>query len=166
MDVLALLESLAQEVEILSSDKKITTSINMPQAFALMGNEIDLHSAFINLLTNAIKYSPAESHIDIIGEQLPTGEARIIFQDHGIGIDPAFIPRLTERFYRVDASRATSSGGTGLGLAIVKHVLLHHQAQLIIESEPNVGSRFICEFPKSRTLTMPAAADSEKLSSG
>ena len=70
-------------------------------------------------------------------------------QDNGIGIEPQHIPRLTERFYRVDAARSTATGGTGLGLAIVKHVLLQHKAILNISSKSNVGSTFTCVFPKS-----------------
>ncbi len=70
--------------------------------------------------------------------------------DNGIGIDAIHIPRLTERFYRVDASRSINTGGTGLGLAIVKHVLLRHDATLFIESQPGKGSTFFCTFPANR----------------
>jgi two-component system phosphate regulon sensor histidine kinase PhoR len=70
--------------------------------------------------------------------------------DDGIGIDPVHIPRLTERFYRVDRGRSRETGGTGLGLAIVKHVTTRHQGELVIESEPGRGSRFVLRFPPSR----------------
>lgn len=146
------LTGLVDEVEILSLEKNISINIFVEAPFSILGNKADLHSAFLNLLTNAIKYSPKNSHIDIKGLLFDDGQAQIQFVDHGIGIDPAFIPRLTERFFRVDASRATASGGTGLGLAIVKHVMLHHQATLIIESEQGTGSQFICAFPKERIL--------------
>ena len=71
-------------------------------------------------------------------------------KDNGVGIDPVHIPRLTERFYRVDKSRSQSTGGTGLGLAIVKHVLLRHDGQISISSHPGKGSSFVCHFPKER----------------
>jgi two-component system phosphate regulon sensor histidine kinase PhoR len=77
--------------------------------------------------------------------------------DNGIGIDPAHIPRLTERFYRPDNSRYLATGGTGLGLAIVKHVMKRHNGQLQIESEPGKGSTFICHFPGERLVSKPTA---------
>jgi two-component system phosphate regulon sensor histidine kinase PhoR len=79
-------------------------------------------------------------------------------EDTGEGIDPKYIPRLTERFFRVDKGRSREQGGTGLGLAIVKHVLARHGAELIITSEPGQGSQFRCHFPADRIIETPPAA--------
>lgn len=87
----------------------------------------------------------------------PEGQAVVSVSDNGIGIDKKDLPRLTERFYRVDKSRSRNTGGTGLGLAIVKHVLLHHNAQMKIESELGKGSTFTVVFPAERVSTKAAA---------
>ena len=115
----------------------------------LRGAEPELVSAFANLVTNAVRYTPAGGTIRIVWQALGQG-AEFAVEDTGIGIAPEHIPRLTERFYRVDRGRPRDSGGTGLGLAIVKHSLNRHQAQLDITSTPGVGSRFAARFPASR----------------
>ena len=89
---------------------------------------------------------------------MPNGSACIEVDDDGEGIDPVHIPRLTERFYRVDKGRSTATGGTGLGLAIVKHVLLRHDALLQIESRPGEGALFRCVFPSSRVVKSESAS--------
>ena len=117
----------------------------------LLGEPAQLHSAFANLLDNAAKYTPAGGTITVrwwSNEQ--GGHFSVI--DTGIGIAPEHLPRLTERFYRVDAGRSRASGGSGLGLAIVKHVLQRHGASLQIESEEGRGSTFSCHFPPARLL--------------
>jgi two-component system phosphate regulon sensor histidine kinase PhoR len=111
-----------------------------------LGNEKELHSAFSNLVTNAIKYTPNDGKVSVLLWQ-DEKHFYVSVSDNGPGIDAMHIPRLTERFYRVDASRNSSTGGTGLGLAIVKHVLMRHEAELKITSEPGKGSVFICVFP-------------------
>lgn len=115
----------------------------------IYGNYNELYSAFSNLITNAIKYSPKGGDILV---QWQNTELNGIFSvsDQGLGIDPRFIPRLTERFFRVDKGRGSATGGTGLGLAIVKHVLLHHDSKLQITSELGKGSTFTCQFPIAR----------------
>jgi two-component system phosphate regulon sensor histidine kinase PhoR len=115
----------------------------------LRGSEPELISAFGNLVANAVRYTPAGGTIRIIWHATPQG-AEFAVQDTGIGIDPKHIPRLTERFYRVDRGRSRDAGGTGLGLAIVKHSLNRHQALLDIKSTPGTGSRFAAKFPASR----------------
>jgi two-component system phosphate regulon sensor histidine kinase PhoR len=95
---------------------------------------------------NAARYVDEQGDISIRWYSDGT-HARLAVKDNGIGIDAYHIPRLTERFYRVDSSRSIDTGGTGLGLAIVKHVLLRHQAELQIESQPGEGSTFSCVFP-------------------
>jgi two-component system phosphate regulon sensor histidine kinase PhoR len=115
----------------------------------LMGDEPEIHSAFSNLVDNAAKYTPAEGSIEMRWWVDDEG-AHFSVSDTGMGIPPEHIPRLTERFYRVDAGRARSTGGSGLGLAIVKHVLQRHGAELEVQSTLGSGSRFICHFPLSR----------------
>ncbi len=116
----------------------------------IAGSSTELHSAMFNLIGNAIRYTPAEKSIDVRWHLLPDGSAVFSVKDHGPGIAPEHIPRLTERFYRVDRSRSRETGGTGLGLAIVKHVAQRHGAELGIESVPGHGSRFWITFPPQR----------------
>lgn len=135
---------------ILSHQHTITVHIS-DKAY-LYGSYKELYSAFSNLIVNAIKYSPEGGDITITWT---SDELNGIFsvKDTGIGIDPKYIPRLTERFFRVDKGRGSKTGGTGLGLAIVKHVLLHHDAKLHIHSHPEAGSTFACHFPANRVRT-------------
>ena len=114
-----------------------------------MGNEKELRSAFSNLIFNAVRYSGNGGHISVDGHA--RGDQYVIsVKDTGIGIDAKHIPRLTERFYRVDEGRSLETGGTGLGLAIVKHALIRHGASLRISSEIGKGSEFSCCFPNKR----------------
>ena len=115
----------------------------------LLGEEAQIHSAFTNLLENAAKYTPAGGVITMRWWSDAQG-GHFSVTDTGIGIAPEHIPRLTERFYRVDAGRSRNSGGSGLGLAIVKHVLQRHGGSLQIDSEEGRGSTFSCHFPLSR----------------
>ena len=120
------------------------------QAGDLAGASAELHSAFSNLLANAMRYTPAGGQIDVRWQLLPDGSARFAVKDSGPGIDEKHVSRLTERFYRVDRSRSRETGGTGLGLAIVKHVLQRHGATLDIASTPGKGSVFSVTFPANR----------------
>ncbi len=128
----------------------------------IAGSQSELHSALSNLVSNAIRYTPAGGLIEVRWQRLPDGRGEFSVEDSGPGIAPEHIPRLTERFYRVDRSRSRETGGTGLGLAIVKHVLQRHGAELRIASTPGVGSRFAVVFPASRlrfpTGTAPVSA--------
>ena len=112
----------------------------------MTGIATDLESAFRNLISNAIKYTPKGGEITVTWHSAPNGP-ELSVRDTGIGIPRRDIPRLTERFYRVGSDRARKTGGSGLGLAIVKHVLNAHQAALLIESELGTGSTFTCSFP-------------------
>jgi len=116
---------------------------------ALIGNRSDLESAFRNLIVNAMKYTPEGGRVSVSWRNSESGPALAVV-DTGIGIPKREIPRLTERFYRVSSDRGRKSGGTGLGLAIVKHVMSAHDAQLEIQSDYGVGSRFTCRFPLRR----------------
>ena len=102
----------------------------------------------INLITNAVRYTPDGESINVRWKLNSNGDAVFSVQDTGLGIAPQDIPRLTERFYRVDKSRSRASGGTGLGLAITKHIVHRHNAQLKIESTLSKGSTFSIIFPK------------------
>lgn len=119
-------------------------------AFALAGAEAELRSAMSNLITNAVRYTPPGGRIDVAWRQLPDGSAEFAVTDTGPGIAPEHLPRLSERFYRVDRSRARESGGTGLGLAITKHVAQRHGGELRISSQLGQGSRFALVLPASR----------------
>jgi two-component system phosphate regulon sensor histidine kinase PhoR len=116
----------------------------------LLGEEREIHSAFSNLVSNAIRYTPEVGSIRVSWGVNEYGQGEFSVADSGPGIASEHLPRLTERFYRVDRSRSRDTGGTGLGLAIVKHIASRHQAQLIIESVPGRGSTFTLRFPKER----------------
>ena len=117
----------------------------------LLGSEVELASALGNLVSNAIRYTPEGGSITLSWRVNPQG-AEFAVEDTGIGIEAKHIPRLTERFYRVDRSRSRETGGTGLGLAIVKHALSRHQATLDVQSTPGKGSRFAACFPLNRVV--------------
>lgn len=145
VDVPAMLEMIREDAMVLSGGRhEISTEIE--HALWLRGNREELMSAFSNLVYNAVKYTPQGGSIAIRWYADEMG-AHLEVIDTGEGIPPQHIPRLTERFYRVDVGRSRDSGGTGLGLAIVKHVLNRHQASLHIESELEKGSTFRCDFP-------------------
>jgi len=115
----------------------------------LLGDEPEIHSAFSNLVDNAAKYTGADGALEIRWSVDEDG-GHFAVSDTGIGIPPEHIPRLTERFYRVDAGRSRATGGSGLGLAIVKHVLQRHGATLEVQSTLGAGSTFTCHFPPER----------------
>ena len=122
----------------------------------LLGDYNELYSAFANLVFNAIQYTPDGGDIWLRWRHTDGG-ALLEVEDTGIGVEEHHLPRLTERFYRVDKARSREVGGTGLGLAIVKHVLMRHDATLDIRSQLDVGSTFICRFPASRLETVETA---------
>jgi len=157
LDVPALLQAVLTEAEgINQGAHRIDSRI---EPVWLLANREEVRSAFTNLVTNAIRYTPAGGDIAVtwgIEEAEPTLRVR----DNGDGIAPEHLPRLTERFYRVDRGRSRSSGGTGLGLAIVKHVLQRHQGRLDIASEVGRGSTFSCVFPATR-LARPSGTTAQ-----
>lgn len=151
VDIQPMLTAILDEARAFSGDKHQHLTLDCSEHAQLKGSEKELHSAFSNLVFNAVKYTPAGGEINIRYTVNKEG-AYFAVTDNGIGIEPRHIPRLTERFYRVDASRNSATGGTGLGLAIVKHVLLRHDAQLAIQSKPDQGSTFTCKFPRARVV--------------
>jgi two-component system phosphate regulon sensor histidine kinase PhoR len=151
-----------QDAHDLSSvlwDSAHALHFEMDADLEIAGAVSELHSALFNLIGNAIRYSPPDKPIEVCFRALPNGGALFSVTDHGAGIAPEHIPRLTERFYRVDRSRSRETGGTGLGLAIVKHVAQRHGAELSIESTPGKGSCFAIRFagPRVRLAPVPKA---------
>ncbi len=144
IDVQMMLRHIWQEAQALSNGRhQISLELDGPD---IQGSVDEIRSAFSNLVTNAVRYTPEHGEIKLMWQNSAQGP-RFVVQDNGIGISQEHISRLTERFYRVDKSRSRETQGTGLGLAIVKHVLIRHDAQLLIESTVNVGSKFCVQFP-------------------
>ncbi|HEX5464055.1 MAG TPA: phosphate regulon sensor histidine kinase PhoR [Burkholderiales bacterium] len=152
VDVARLLQTVHDEALTLSAGQHRITLAIAPGA-VLRGAEAELHSAFGNLMSNAIRYTPAGGSIEL-GWRIAEGSGVFSVTDSGIGIHSRHIARLTERFYRVDRSRSRATGGTGLGLAIVKHVIMRHQANLDVVSEPGKGSCFSVRFPANRVIVV------------
>jgi len=150
VDTKKLLNEIYQDGKLLSGDRH-PLQIEISSTANLLGNRDELHSAFGNLLSNAIRYTPEGGAIWLRWFERE-GQPVFSVQDSGIGIATQHIPRLTERFYRVDRSRSRETGGTGLGLAIVKHIAMRHQAKLDITSEEAKGSTFSLVFPAKRLL--------------
>ena len=152
VEVPVLLRALHHEGQSLSGGQH-ALRLELESDCNLLGNTAELRSAFGNLVSNAIRYTPQGGAI-VLRWQERDGQPVFSVQDSGLGIAPQHIPRLTERFYRVDHSRSRETGGTGLGLAIVKHVANRHQAQLNIASEEGKGSTFSIVFPAKRRLPL------------
>jgi two-component system phosphate regulon sensor histidine kinase PhoR len=140
----------AEEPALVLSNRRHDFSFaeNVPDSIA--GIERELAGALINLVLNAVHYTPEGGHIAVTWHVLPNGDGILAVKDDGIGISRDDVPRLTERFYRVDRSRSRETGGTGLGLSIVKHVQSRHNGALRIDSEPGKGSTFSLVYPAKR----------------
>lgn len=149
VDVPALLSGLREQAQILSGNARHRIVLEAQPDIKLLGSREELHSAFMNLINNAVRYTPPEGEIRLRWFLDDEG-AKFSVTDTGEGIAPEHIPHLTERFYRVDSARSRASGGTGLGLSIVKHVLLRHGAHLDVQSDIGGGSVFTCIFAKNR----------------
>lgn len=152
VDIPQLLESCRQAFEGHRNVAEVT--IDAKSTAELRANQAEIETVIVNLLSNAIRYTPEDGSITMTW-QSDDGGADLIVTDTGEGIDPEYIPRLTERFFRVDKSRGRDDGGIGLGLAIVKHVLARHDAELIVTSESGEGSEFRCHFPAERVVIEP-----------
>jgi two-component system, OmpR family, phosphate regulon sensor histidine kinase PhoR len=153
VDLPEMVRSLSRDAQALSGGRH-RFSLRVENEDGVRGSAEELRSALSNLISNAVRYTPESGEIEVSWSRR---DSELVFavRDTGIGIEPHHIPRLTERFYRVDRSRSRASGGTGLGLAIVKHVLSRHQARLEIESEPGTGSTFSVVFPAVRAMMHP-----------
>ena len=155
VDVVALCESAKQAFEGHANIADIV--INADSKARLLGSAAEVETVIVNLLSNAARFTSTDGQITLSWRSNHDG-ADLVVADTGEGIDPEFIPRLTERFFRIDKGRSRADGGTGLGLAIVKHVLARHDAELIISSEPGEGSEFRCHFPADRVVVSPPIA--------
>jgi len=152
VDLPQMLDGILVDAEILSADEAHVFVREIDKSLLLRAIPREIYSALSNLVFNAVKYTPARGRITVRWYQRGDGASVFEVEDTGIGIDHKHIPRLTERFYRVDVGRSRARGGTGLGLAIVKHVLIRHDAPLHIESEPGKGSLFRVTFPVTLSL--------------
>lgn len=136
-------KDVTDELEQMAESKSVTLYQNIPTNLPhILGDRARITQVMINLIDNAIKYSNKNGSVEIVARLLPAELVKVTIADDGIGIKPQHVPRLTERFYRVDKSRSREQGGTGLGLAIVKHILGAHKAEMVIDSKPNQGSTF------------------------
>lgn len=142
------------EAQMHDRDEPQVLHFEVPEGIQILGVAKELHSAISNLVNNAVRYTPAGGLITALWTLLPDQRIQFSVVDTGPGIASEHLPRLTERFYRVDRSRSRESGGTGLGLAIAKHVMQRHGGELKIESELGKGSRFTLIFPASRVVTV------------
>ena len=152
-----LLARIAADAQALSNGRH-TLVCERQTGVELAGVETEVLSSIANLMSNAVRYTPEGGRIELQWRWLPDHGGEISVIDNGPGIAREHLPRLTERFYRVDGSRSRDTGGTGLGLSIVKHVVQRHGGELRIESEPNKGSKFKLLFPAARIRLVDASA--------
>jgi two-component system phosphate regulon sensor histidine kinase PhoR len=157
IDVSAMAAMLRKDVLARPSHPR-QVEVSIDSTDLLIGDEAMIQSAFSNLVDNAAKYTPADGSVFIRWTTDADG-GHFSVRDTGPGIPPEHLPRLTERFYRVDPGRSRETGGSGLGLAIVKHALHRHGAHLQIESVEGRGSTFTCHFPRERLFQQRAAAN-------
>jgi two-component system phosphate regulon sensor histidine kinase PhoR len=150
IDLDELVDQVKVESEGLSQGRHQLTWSGELAGIELAGNASELRSAMANLMTNAVRYTPEQGQISFAVQTRRDGRLQVEVRDTGIGIAPEHLPRLTERFYRVDGSRSRATGGTGLGLAIVKHVVQRHGGELQIRSELGHGSTFSIVLPAAR----------------
>jgi two-component system phosphate regulon sensor histidine kinase PhoR len=147
-----LLQKIVEQARALADQKgDYDINLEVDSELCLLGEEHQLQSAFSNLIFNAVIHTPPKTRIEVSWKR-EGHEAYLRIADTGPGIEQKHIPRLTERFYRVDKARSRQSGGTGLGLAIVKHIIARHDGELRISSQPGVGSQFVCAFPEEVLL--------------
>jgi two-component system phosphate regulon sensor histidine kinase PhoR len=156
-DVVPLLHAACADAKALSKGRH-RIALDIGDAARVLGSRDELASALGNLVSNAVRYTPGDGSISLAWRVEPGGDGVFSVTDTGIGIPVENLPRLTERFYRVDRGRSRATGGTGLGLAIVKHVLIRHQAELAITSERGRGSTFTVRLPAKRIERVDAAA--------
>jgi two-component system phosphate regulon sensor histidine kinase PhoR len=155
--LLVLVEEVIESLEPAAATKGVILRHQVPHDLPpVQGDRERIRQVLINLSDNAIKYNNPGGHVELVARLLPSGAVKVSVVDDGIGVAPEHIPRLTERFYRVDKSRSRVQGGTGLGLAIVKHILGAHQQQLVVESSPGRGSTFGFTLP---TVAAPVEAE-------
>ena len=139
--------SVLASIELERARGEFGVTIDIGEELTLVADPKRVEQVLMNLLSNAFRYSKKGTQVWVRAKRTPSGEVELQVQDEGPGIAPEHLPRLFERFYRVDADRSRASGGTGLGLAIVKHILLAHRGSVSVQSEVGKGTTFICRFP-------------------
>jgi two-component system phosphate regulon sensor histidine kinase PhoR len=158
VDLVPIVRQVVDGLETLARDRGVAVRVEAADVLAVPGDRDELVRIFENLIENALKYGATGKRVDIAvaNGQSPEGvpEARVSVRDYGPGIAPEHLPRLTERFYRVDVRESRAQGGTGLGLALVKHILNRHRGRLSIESKPGAGATFTVYLP---IMPLPAA---------
>jgi two-component system phosphate regulon sensor histidine kinase PhoR len=160
VDIVPIIRQVADGLEPLARERQVVVEIDLPEGpVAIAGDREELLRVFENLIENALKYGASGGRIVVSLTLAPSSEGapevRVMVRDFGPGIAPEHLPRLTERFYRVDVGDSRAQGGTGLGLSLVKHILNRHRARLVIESVPKNGAAFTACFPQPRP---PAAS--------
>ena len=150
--LIQLLSEIVNDARQIFAQQDHQFSLSCDENIKFIGDRGELYSAIANLVSNAAKYTPYQGKINIL-IRLSEDFLEAHVEDNGPGIEAQHLPRLTERFYRVDVSRSSETGGTGLGLAIVKHIVNRHDGELTVSSEVGKGSCFTCRFPLSRVKT-------------
>jgi two-component system phosphate regulon sensor histidine kinase PhoR len=155
VDLVPIVRQVVDSLETLARDRNVAVNVEAANALIVLGDRDELVRIFENLVENALKYGAPGKRVDIrlgagiSAEKEP--EAQVSVRDYGPGIAPEHLPRLTERFYRVDVKESRAQGGTGLGLALVKHILNRHRGRLTIESAPGAGASFTIHLPTATT---------------
>jgi two-component system phosphate regulon sensor histidine kinase PhoR len=157
IDLAPLIRQVADGLEPLARERQVAIEIELPEAPAVIaGDREELLRVFENLIENALKYGASGGRVVVSVAALSSAdggtEYRVAVRDFGPGIAPEHLPRLTERFYRVDVGDSRSQGGTGLGLSLVKHIVNRHRGRLLIESVPKKGATFTAVFPAAKSL--------------
>lgn len=155
VDLVPIIRQVADGLEPLAAERQVAVEIDLPDApVTIAGDREELLRLFENLIENALKYGASGGKVVVSLSQALSGEGtpevRVMVRDFGPGIAPEHLPRLTERFYRVDVGDSRAQGGTGLGLSLVKHILNRHRGRLLIESVPKQGATFTAAFPQAR----------------
>jgi len=155
VDLVPIVRQVVDGLQTLARDRGVAVHVEAAGALTVPGDRDELVRIFENLVENALKYGASGKRVDITATQGVSSEgepeALIKVRDYGPGIAPEHLPRLTERFYRVDVSESRAQGGTGLGLALVKHILNRHRGRLSIESTPGAGATFTVHLPATRS---------------
>jgi two-component system, OmpR family, phosphate regulon sensor histidine kinase PhoR len=154
-DLVPIIRQVADGLEPLARERQVAIEMDLPQPpVPIAGDREELLRLFENLVENALKYGPSGGRVMVSVAQAMSGEGapevRVAVRDFGPGIAPEHLPRLTERFYRVDVGDSRAQGGTGLGLSLVKHIVNRHRGRLLIESVPKNGATFTVCFPQAR----------------
>ena len=156
VDIVPIIRQVADGLEPLARERQVEIEIDLPTVpVTIAGDREELLRLFENLIENALKYGASGGRVIVSLIQALSNEGapevRIMVRDFGPGIAPEHLPRLTERFYRVDVGDSRAQGGTGLGLSLVKHILNRHRGRLLIESVPKNGAVFSACFPQAKT---------------